>query len=250
MKTRISSRLSSWWKLHHGSHQALNIIARNRVCLHTGDYLSALTLQQEDNYLSKLSHLMLWCCKCCGWLQLCNSVVKFCHYLIITSSTHSYQEGIRAGPFGSCQKVEYFTKKYWIWSKFTQGCTHCCLGSIEQMVISYGTWDYHIMCTIIHCLLLQCLGEKIGAHRFLPLNFVWSCLFPINLTIEAHEVLSLLFWQNRLPPVVICDNAKQWSWWVQLETQGGNASFKTNGGIHPMFKCSQRKNKGIQERLW
>ena len=31
MKTRTSSRLNSWWKLHYGAHLALNVVSRNRV---------------------------------------------------------------------------------------------------------------------------------------------------------------------------------------------------------------------------
>ena len=59
MKTRVSTRWNSWWKLDHGTYQALNSSGKNRVDLITGDSLSALTLQHWDNYLSTLSHFML-----------------------------------------------------------------------------------------------------------------------------------------------------------------------------------------------
>ena len=71
---------------------------------------------------------------------------------------------------------------------------HFCLGSLGQVIISYGRVDYHITCTVIHCLPLQCLGEAIGVHRYLKLILVghahsqWSwkvkpikhCPFPFS----------------------------------------------------------------------
>ena len=46
-------------KAHHGICLALNIVIRSRVCLTTGDGLSALTLKRGDNHSSILSHCML-----------------------------------------------------------------------------------------------------------------------------------------------------------------------------------------------
>ena len=44
---------------HHETHIALGMVYKNRVCSTTGDRLSALTLQQGDNYLATLLHGML-----------------------------------------------------------------------------------------------------------------------------------------------------------------------------------------------
>ena len=51
-------------------------------------------------------------------------------------------------------------------------CINPCLGSSRQMIINCGTEDYHIMCTVIHCLPLKCLGEAISVHRYLALTLV------------------------------------------------------------------------------
>ena len=40
-------------------------------------------------------------------------------------------------------------------------------------------------------------------------DFGWSCLFSMKLKSKAHEVLSLLFQWDGVPPTVICDNAKE-----------------------------------------
>ena len=44
---------------HHGICQALSLADKNKICLTTGDLLSALVLQQGEYYLSTLSHCML-----------------------------------------------------------------------------------------------------------------------------------------------------------------------------------------------
>ena len=44
-----------------------------------------------------------------------------------------------------------------------QCCTHPYLGGFGEMIE-----DYHIICTVIHCLPLQCLREAIGAHQYSP----------------------------------------------------------------------------------
>ena len=46
------------------------------------------------------------------------------------------------------------------------------------------------------------------AHTF-AMNFGWSHSFPMKMKSEAHEAWSLLFQQDRVPPAVICDNAKE-----------------------------------------
>ena len=76
------------------------------------------------------------------------------------------------------------------------------------MIISYGTEDYHIMCTVIQSLPLQCLGKATDAQIFAT-NIGCSCLFPMKLRSEAHIVLSLLFQQDEVPLIVICDDAKE-----------------------------------------
>ena len=40
-------------------------------------------------------------------------------------------------------------------------------------------------------------------------NFGWSCLFPIKLKSNIHEVLFLFFQQDMVPPAMIYDNAKE-----------------------------------------
>ena len=56
---KMSSRKNSQWKLHYGINLALSTIDKTRDCSATWDDLSALTLQQGDNYLSTLSHHMV-----------------------------------------------------------------------------------------------------------------------------------------------------------------------------------------------
>ena len=48
-------------------------------------------------------------------------------------------------------------------------CISPCQGSVGQMIVSYSTGDYYTLCTGIHYLPLQCLGEAIGVHKYLPL---------------------------------------------------------------------------------
>ena len=45
------------------------------------------------------------------------------------------------------------------------------------MVISDGTEDCYIMCTVIHYLPFLCLGEAMGAHRYLPPILVGHACF-------------------------------------------------------------------------
>ena len=58
-----------------------------------------------------------------------------------------------------------------------------CVGSSGQMIITYGTEDYCIMFTVIHCLHL---GEAIGVHIFLSLTLAgnahsrWSWVKPMK----------------------------------------------------------------------
>ena len=76
-----------------------------------------------------------------------------------------------------------------------------------QTIVNYSTEDYCIMCTVIHYWPLQCLGEATDEHRFFPLGFDLSMSFLMKLKSEAHEGLSLLTQQDRVPPAIICDSA-------------------------------------------
>ena len=111
MKTRISSRWNSWWKLHHGTSLALNIVIRNRVCYTTEDGLSALTLHQGHNSLSTLLHHMLMMLQMLWMMTIMPQCWKVCHYFIFVSNKNSYQEGTRARPFHSHQEMGYFTRE-------------------------------------------------------------------------------------------------------------------------------------------
>ena len=51
---------------------------------------------------------------------------------------------------------------------FAQCCTCHYHDGLGQLIISYGTENYHIMCTVMHYLPLQYLGEATCAHRYLP----------------------------------------------------------------------------------
>ena len=41
------------------------------------------------------------------------------------------------------------------------------------------------------------------------IDFGWLCLFATKLKSEIHEALSLPFQYDGVPPVAICDNAKE-----------------------------------------
>ena len=91
---------------------------------------------------------------------------------------------------------------------FTQCCICPYLDGLGQMIISYGTRDYHVMSTMIHYLPLQPRRGNRCAQIFAT-DFGWSYLFPVKLKSEAHEALSLLCQWDRVPSTVICDNAKE-----------------------------------------
>ena len=90
-----------------------------------------------------------------------------------------------------------------------QCCTHPCLSSSGNMIISYGAEGYYIMCTLIHCLPMQFPGEAISGSRYLPLTVVGCALFPMKLKSKAHEALSLLFQQDGVSSAIICGNSKE-----------------------------------------
>ena len=77
-----------------------------------------------------------------------------------------------------------FTKKWDISPKkelnMMPCITHCGVYTVANnsyldvlglIVSNCSTESYYIMCIVIHCLLLQCLGKAINVHRFLPLIF-------------------------------------------------------------------------------
>ena len=81
--SRKCSRYNSWWKLHHGIWLALSWAEWSKVCLTSGDGLSSLPLQQEENYLLTLSHhmvIMLQVVWTMTMLPLCWRVLSWsCH---------------------------------------------------------------------------------------------------------------------------------------------------------------------------
>ena len=74
------------------------------------------------------------------------------------------------------------------------------------MIISYGAKHYHTMCTVIHCLWLQCLWETISVHRFLPPLLVGHACSQWSQKVKPMRHRPFSF--SNVPPVVICDNAK------------------------------------------
>ena len=89
----------------------------------------------------------------------------------------------------------YRPRKYLIWFIIphsmvsAQCCIHPCLGSLGQMIISYGAEGYHMMCRVINYLPLQCSGKATNVHRILP---------PI-LTAHAHSP-----WSWKVKPIRHC----------------------------------------------
>ena len=68
---------------------------------------------------------------------------------------------------------------------FAQCCINLCLRSLGQTIISYGREDYHMICTMIHCLPQQCLRQAIGVHNFL--FFQWDGVSPAIIYDDAKE---------------------------------------------------------------
>ena len=85
--------------------------------------------------------------------------------------------------------------------------TYSCLGSSGEMIFSYGTEHYQIMCKVINCLPLQCLGEEIGAHK-LSTNFGWSHSFPMKLKNEAQKALAR--WSATINDMLQCQRYDSW----------------------------------------
>ena len=122
-----------------------------------------------------------------------------------------------------------------------QCCIHPCPGDSGQIIISFGTGGYRIMCTVIHCLPLQCLGEAIGVHRFLSptLSGHFHSQWSWNVKPMRHHLFSF------------CRMGCHWPWfvtmqindlcWVQEETQGGIMSFEIDRAIHPIVQFNWRK---------
>ena len=113
-------------------------------------------------------------------------------------STSKYQEVTRYWPFGFFEKMGDFT---WESNEYDPS-------DLRQMIVSYGTKDYRIMCTVIHYLPLQCLREATGVYRPLPLILVGHTV-PNEAKSEAYKALSHLFQQDWVPSTVIYNNTKK-----------------------------------------
>ena len=98
------------------------------------------------------------------------------------------------------ETLEYDLSDHTAWDSYN--VPYLC--GIGQMIISYSIEGYHIICTVIHYLLLQCPGEARGVT-----NFCWPHLFPVKVKSDAHRALSLLYQWDGVPPTVICDNCKE-----------------------------------------
>ena len=95
------------------------------------------------------------------------------------------------------------------------------------------------MCTVIHCLSLQCLRDARGVHRFLPpalpwhvhsqwswkANSMWHC--PYFLSVWGATCNNM--WQGQ----------RNGPWQVEQKSQGSIMSLKTNKAIHLMVECNK-----------
>ena len=179
-------QIDSWQKLYHRTCLTLNIITRNRVCSTTGDGLSALTLQQGDNCLSSQSHCMFMMLQMLWMMTIMpqndNNHTTVLKSYATTSSLQVAKVCIQKVPgldhLVLAKKWEISPKKALKTIHETaqqQICTvlHPSLSrQFKQITISYSTEDYHILCTVIYYLPLQCLGEATGVHRYLPPTLV------------------------------------------------------------------------------
>ena len=147
----------------------------------------------------------------------------------------------------------FHPRKHLIWCVMphnmgsAQCCTHPCLSSLGQMIVSYGREGYHIMCTVIHYLQLQCLGEAIGTLRYLPPSLL------VMLALNEAEKWSP---QDIVPSLSVewsaaCNDMWQCKrndpWWDQQETQGGIVSFETDGAIHNMVNSAKKEIKELKK---
>ena len=182
MRMRVSSRENSQWKLHHETHLFLSAIDKNRVCSATGDGLSALTLQQGDNYLSTLSYAMLM------MLQMLRmkTTMPQC-WKVLSFNNHCKKHKLIPRRYQGLQSLDLKHLIQFI-IPHKVASTQCC---IHPWLCRFRTNDCQLWYKR-YCLPLQCLGEAKDAT-----NLDWSCSFSMMLKSEAHEALSLLFQKIR-----------------------------------------------------
>ena len=138
MRTRLSSRSNSWWKLHCRTHQAQNSAGKNKVSSMKGDGLSALTLQQGDNYSSILSHDMLM------KLPMLRTITTIPQFLKVLSVHHHCKKRNKTARMYQWVTI-WFLPESWVYitqeknliwlivphsMESSQYCIHYCLGHL------------------------------------------------------------------------------------------------------------------------